>query len=160
MEQNYVNIMMETLQKKVGVLDAIIRKNEEQSRILESDITDWDAFDKNADEKSDLIDKIEEIDQGFDSLFQKVKDVLQSPAGKQTYKVQIGKMQQLITQITEKSVEIQAAEVRNKALIEKRFAQSHQRIGQSRTSSRVARDYYKNMQQAQVVAPAFLDKKN
>jgi hypothetical protein len=60
----------------------------------------------------------------------------------------------------EKSASIQAAEVRNKALIEKRFAESHQRIGQSRTSSRIARDYYKNMQQAQVVAPAFLDKKN
>ncbi len=160
MEQDYVNIMIDSLQKKIDVLDAIIRKNEEQNKIVATDITDWDTFDKNADEKSELIDKIEEIDQGFDSLFKKVETVLQSPFGKQTYRDQIAKMQQLITLITEKSVAIQAAEVRNKTLIEKRFAESHQRIGQSRTSSKVARDYYRNMQQTQVVAPAFLDKKN
>lgn len=160
MEQDYVNIMIDSLQKKIVVLDAIIRKNEEQNKIVMTENTDWDAFDKNADEKSELIDKIEEIDQGFDSLFKKVETVLQSPSGKQIYREQITKMQKLITLITEKSVAIQAAEARNKILIEKRFTESHQRIGQSRTSSKVARDYYRNMQQAQVVAPAFLDKKN
>jgi flagellar biosynthesis/type III secretory pathway chaperone len=160
MEQNYVNIMIDSLRKKITILDSIIRKNDEQRQIVEAQTTDWDAFDRNADEKSELIDKMEELDQGFDSLFSKVKDLLESPSGKQTYSSQIREMQFLITQITEKSVAIQSAESRNKSLIEKRFTESHQRIGQSRTSSRVARDYYRNMQQTQVVAPAFLDSKN
>lgn len=159
MEQNYVNIMVDSLHKKADILDAIIQKNEEQKTILAKDITDWDEFDKNADEKSDLIDRIEELDQGFDSLFEKVRVLLESPSGKQIYGNQIKQMQSLITQITEKSVTIQTAESRNKTLIEKRFAESHQRIGQSRTSSRIARDYYKNMLQTNVVAPAFLDSK-
>ncbi len=160
MEANYVNIMIGSLQKKIEILEGIIQKNEEQKKILEEESTDWDAFDKNADEKSDLIDGIDELDQGFDSLFSKVKDLLGSSDGRQKYKSQIERMQSLIRRITEMSVEIQAAEVRNKALVEKRFSESHQRIGQSRASSKVARDYFKSMQQAHVVAPAFLDKKN
>ena len=159
MEQNYVNIMVDSLHKKIDILDAIIIKNDEQRQIVENADTDWDSFDRNADEKSELIEKMEELDQGFDNLFARVKDLLESPSGKQVYSRQIKEMQSLIKQITEKSVAIQSAESRNKSLIEKRFSESHQRIGKTRTSSRIARDYYKNMQQAQVVAPAFLDSK-
>ncbi len=159
MEENYITIMIESLQNKADVLDQIIHKNEEQTRILQSEITDWDAFDRNADEKSDLIEKLDKLDVGFDQLFAKVESELGSPAGKQRYKEQIRKMQELITKITEKSVSIQRVEVQNKQLVEKRFAESHQRFGQSRSTSRVAMDYYKNMQQTHVVSAAFLDQK-
>ena len=159
MEQNYIMIMLDSLQKKSGVLDNIIKKNEEQTEILKEENTDWDAFDRNADEKSELIDKMDQLDEGFEDLFEKVKATIETPEGKQKYAIQIKAMQKLISEITEKSVTIQAAETRNKQLVEKCFKQSHQRIGQSRNTSRVARDYYKNMQQTHVVPPAFLDSK-
>ncbi len=159
MKENYITIMIESLQNKVGILDSIIQKNEEQTKILQSENTDWDAFDRNADEKSELIEKMDKLDVGFDQLFAKVENELSSAEGKQQYKTQIHKMQDLITKITEKSVSIQRVEARNKQLVEKRFTESHQRFGQSRSTSRVAMDYYKNMQQTHIVSAAFLDQK-
>lgn len=159
MEENYIIIMIESLQKKLAVLDRIIQCNEEQTEILKEENTDWDEFDRNADEKVGLIDQMDRLDQGFDQVFAEIEPLLTSPEGKQQYREQIRQMQELIGQITEKSVSIQATEARNKQLVEQRFTQSHQRFGQSRNSSRIARDYYKSMQQTQFVSPAFLDSK-
>ena len=160
MEDNYIIIMAEVLQKKLSVLEQIMMKNDEQTDILKEEQTDWDAFDRNADEKAELIDQMAELDAGFDRVFTKVEPILSSDEGAAIYRFQIKQMQGLIRQITEKSVSIQATEARNKQLVEQRFAQSHKKFGQSRNSSRIARDYYRNMQQTQVIAPAFLDKKN
>ncbi len=159
MEEKYIMIMLDSLQKKSGVLSDIIKKNGEQSQILKEEETDWDAFDRNADEKMELIERIDELDEGFDQLFEKVKMLLESQEGKDRYGEQIRRMQQLIREITDKSTSIQATESRNKKLVEQRFQQSRQKIGQSRNSSRIVRDYYRNMQQTQVVPPAFLDNK-
>lgn len=160
MEDNYIIIMVEVLQEKLGVLEQIIAKNDEQTEILKEEQTDWDAFDRNADEKAKLIDQMGELDAGFDRVFVKVESILSSDEGMTTYRSQIKQMQDLIRQITEKSVSIQATEARNKQLVEQRFTQTHKRFGQSRNSSRIARDYYRTMQQTQVIPPAFLDKKN
>ncbi len=159
MEEKYIIIMIESLQKKLTVLDHISQKNDEQTKILNEEQTDWEAFDRNADEKSELIEQLDQIDEGFELLFEKIKSAIASETGKSRYKKQIEQMQDLIERITEKSVSIQAVEVRNKQMVEKRFMQSHQKFGFSRNSSRIARDYYKNMQQTQVVTPAFLDSK-
>ena len=151
--------MLDSLQKKSEVLSDIIKKNGEQSQILKEEETDWDAFDRNADEKMELIGQLDELDEGFDQLFERVKTLLESQEGKARFGEQIRKMQELIREITDKSASIQATEARNKQLVEQRFQQSRQKIGQSRNSSRIARDYYRNMQQMQVVSPAFLDNK-
>ena len=159
MDNNYISIMIESLQEKIKILDEIILKNREQADILNVEETDWDAFDENADAKGLLIDRMDDLDKGFDNLFEQVKAALSGDEGRKKYAGQIKTMQELIRSITEKSVEIQASESRNKQLVEKRFAQSHQRIGRSRNTSRAAMDYYKNMQNTHVVTPAFLDSK-
>ena len=159
MDENYIIIMIESLQNKIDVLDQIIRCNDQQTEILKDEVTDWDAFDRNADEKAALIEQMNKLDQGFDQVFAEIEGLLVSSDGKTKYREQIRRMQSLISQITERSVSIQSTEARNKQLVERRFAQSHQRFGQSRNSSRVARDYYRNMQQTQVVSPTFLDSK-
>ena len=61
MEQKYIMIMLDSLQKKSEVLSDIIKKNGEQSQILKEEETDWDAFDRNADEKMELIGQLDEI---------------------------------------------------------------------------------------------------
>jgi hypothetical protein len=68
-------------------------------------------------------------------------------------------MQKLITQITEKSVSIQAEEERNKKLIESRFSREKSRIKSGRSQSRVALDYYNNMNKLNHVDSQFWDKK-
>ncbi|MCR5418315.1 MAG: flagellar protein FlgN [Lachnospiraceae bacterium] len=151
--------MIESLQNKIAVLDEIIIKNDDQTKILNQDDVDWDSFDRNADEKLELIERMDKLDEGFERLFEKIKELLGTEEGKRAYARQIRTMQSQISIITEKSVSIQAVEARNKQLVEQKFSQSHKRLGQSRNTSRVAMDYYKNMQQTHVVTPAFLDSK-
>ena len=90
-------------------------------------------------------------------MYNKVgKTVADNPSA---YKEQLSKMQKLITEVTEKSVSIQAEEERNKALIESRFNREKNRIKSGRSSSKVAMDYYNSMNKLHHVDSQFWDKK-
>lgn len=90
---------------------------------------DWDAFDRGTDAKSDLINALNQLDQGFETVFAHVGELLQSPEGKKTYAQQIRTLQELITEVTDKSVELQADEARNKAAVEKSFRSTEPESG-------------------------------
>ena len=68
-------------------------------------------------------------------------------------------MQELVTKVTETSVTIQAQEARNKQLVERYFSKQRAGIKKSRTASKAAYDYYKNMNNANHVPPQFMDSK-
>ncbi len=159
MEKQYLSIMEQSLEKKVGILDRIIAKNEEQKIILNDPNMKWEDFDDNANRKMELIEEIDKLDEGFEDLFERVKEELQAPGGKEKYAQEIVRMQELIRQITEKSASVQAQEARNKTLVEQYFQQSRERIRKGRTSSKAAMDYYKSMSQASFTQPHFLDNK-
>ena len=159
MEKQYLAIMEQSLEKKIGILDRIIAKNQEQNAILNDPNMKWEDFDDNANRKMELIEEIDKLDEGFEDLFERVKEELESPGGKEKNAAQIVRMQELIRQITEKSTSIQAQEARNKVLVEQYFQQSRERIRKGRTSSKAAMDYYKSMSQASFTQPHFLDNK-
>ena len=62
MGNDYISIMVQSLQKKLEVLNGIIEKNVEQRQILEQEELDTDAFEQNIKLKSDLVDQIEILD--------------------------------------------------------------------------------------------------
>ena len=159
MEKQYLAIMEQSLEKKIGILDRIIAKNQEQNAILNDPNMKWEDFDDNANRKMELIEEIDKLDEGFEDLFERVKEELESPGGKEKNAAQIVRMQELIRQITEKSTSIQAQEARNKVLVEQYFQQSRERIRKGRTSSKAAMDYYKSMSQTSFAQPHFLDDK-
>ena len=159
MEKQYLSIMEQSLEKKIEILDCIISKNQEQNVLLNDPNMKWEDFDDNANQKMELIEEIDKLDEGFEDLFERVKEQLESPDGKEKYVQQIIRMKELIRQITEKSTSIQAQEARNKTLVEQYFQQSRERIRQGRTSSKAAMDYYKNMSQASFSQSHFLDNK-
>ncbi|EOT22441.1 hypothetical protein C805_03289 [Eubacterium sp. 14-2] len=157
MGNDYVSVMIQSLQKKVQVLDEIIEKNKEQQQILEQEEFDGDAFEQNVEEKGNLIDHINFLDEGFEELYSRVKAVLETE--KQAHKEDILLMKQLITEITEKSVTIQSEEVRNRRLVERRFSQERKKVKSMRNSSTVAKQYYTNMAKLNYVDAQFMDKK-
>ena len=159
MGKQYLSIMEQSLEKKIGILDQIITKNEEQNAILKDPNMKWEDFDENANCKMQLIEEIDKLDEGFEDLFERVKDELESPNGKEKYAAEVLRMQNLIRQITEKSASIQAQEARNKTLVEQYFQQSRERIRKGRTSSKAAMDYYKSMSQTSFTQAHFLDNK-
>ena len=96
MEKQYLSIMEESLEKKIGILDRIIAKNKEQTDILNNPDMKWEDFDDNANQKMELIEEIDKLDEGFEDLFERVKEELQSPGGKEKHSDSIARMQGMI----------------------------------------------------------------
>ena len=157
MIENYLQILEESLHKKMDVLDRIEEVNKCQEQMLKAELVLDDDFDQCITDKGVLIDELKKLDEGFESLYEHIK--VQLSTGKEQYKVQIATLQKLITEVTEKGVSIQAQEARNKILVEQFFTKRKQELQKGRRSSKVALDYYRNMNQSQVVMPQFMDKK-
>ena len=68
-ENSYIQVLIQSLHQKVEALDSIIEKNKEQYEILSAEEADMDAFEKNIEEKSQYIDKIVFLDDGFEEIY-------------------------------------------------------------------------------------------
>lgn len=158
MLNSYLSILEESLRKKLAVLEQIEEVSNAQAALIKEEHFELQRFDEMVDEKDDFINQLEELDNGFETLYDKVREELLKDRSK--HEQQIRHMQELIGQITDKSVSIQAKESRNKAAIEQYFKREKQSIGQGRRSVKAAYDYYQNMSNTNVQASLFLDRKN
>ena len=156
-DNQYITIMLQSLRKKEKVLNSIIQINKRQKEELENPSLDPDDVDKTVEEKSKLIEQLELLDNGFEKLYEKVREELQT--NKELYKDEILQMQGSIRALTEKSMEIQAQEARNKQLMEQKFTSVKKQVREIRSSQKVVNQYYKNMMKKGYVEPHFLDNK-
>lgn len=157
MNGQYLNILIESLQKKIDVLEEIERISKRQSEIVTVQPVDFEEFDRCVDDKDVCLEQLSRLDEGFETLYGKVGQELE--ANKQLYAEQIKVCQKLIAVITEKSVSIQALEARNKQSIEDIFRKERRGYGQGKRSMDVARNYYRNMNNTNVIPPHFMDQK-
>ena len=157
MTGNYLTLLEESLQKKLQVMEEIQQYNLRQQELFQSGEADIDRFDEYVEEKGKLIDKLNELDDGFENLYSKVAKELAD--NREKYTDQIKRLKGLVTQVTESSVTIQAQEARNKKLIEDFFRKERESISMNRKTSKAAYDYYKNMNRSAVVLPQFMDNK-
>ncbi|MCM1185064.1 MAG: flagellar protein FliT [Lachnoclostridium sp.] len=155
--ENYLDILEESLHKKLEVLGKIEDYNTKQHEIFSEEKASLDEFDEAIEEKGRLIEQLTRLDDGFESLYAKVSEELQSNRVK--YAEQIKRMQELVKQVTDKSVSVQAQEARNKILIEEYFAKERAGIRHNRKSSKAAFDYYKSMSSVAAANPQFMDSK-
>ncbi|MCR5279777.1 MAG: flagellar export chaperone FlgN [Lachnospiraceae bacterium] len=143
MSNPYITALIESLEKKISVLDEIITKNKEQAELLRSDPFSFEDFDKNTEEKGVLIFRLEKLDDGFESLYARVKEELD--ANREQYASEIKHMQDLIREITNKSTSIQAEEARNKAALEAVFKSERDRIKTGRSGVKALQSYNQAM---------------
>lgn len=73
MEQTYIDIMIQSLEKKEQVLDRIIELDIKQKNQLEDPQLTPDDFDEVVEAKSRLIDQLNNLDSGFEKLFERIK---------------------------------------------------------------------------------------
>lgn len=142
----YVKIMIESLQKKIEILDRLIVKTNAQTELIAGknfDEVDWVRFDVLNEEKGTGIERIEELNEGFESLYQNMKQEING--NKEAYAEEIKTMQVLISQITDRSVVIETTEQRNKQEIDRIALASRSQIRDTKKSIKVATDYYKTM---------------
>lgn len=154
---DYLKVLEESLSKKLTVLQALLEASNRQGELAEEDSFDLDAFEATMDQKEELLSQLEKLDEGFDSVFQKVEAEVKK--NKEFYKEEILELQKLIRQCTDISVEIQAVEARNKAKLSVRFADQQKELRQIKTSNKVASTYYKSMTNTQNTDSYYMDQK-
>ena len=154
-----LDMLEESLIKKLDVMKKIQQENARQKELLSSPETlDVETFDKTLDIKGEYIDKLLLLDDGFQSLFDRVKKEIGDH--KELYAEQIKRLQALIHDITDLSASIEAEEHRNKKLAEKYVSITRERMNQSRHSSAAAFNYYQTMNNFKNIPPQFMDTKN
>ena len=156
--ENHLTILSESLDQKIAVLQDIQAYNQKQEKALTEQTPDLDSFDEALEEKEELIQRLEKLDEGFETLYAKIAEQLSG--NRETYAEQIRELQEKIRKVTEMSVTIQAQEARNKKLIEEYFSKAKNGIRQGRQNSKAAYDYYRNMSGANLTAPQYMDSKN
>lgn len=137
------SILSDSLDKKIEVLKKIQTYNEEQEKAFTEAEPDMSSFDVAIEEKEKLIQEVLKLDQGFETMYKRVKAELDGHRGE--YKDQIAELQKKITVITELSNAVQVKEARNKKLIENYFAKQRVEIKQSRQRAKAAYGYQKSM---------------
>ena len=149
--------MIQSLKKKEEVLDSMIRINQRQKEELDNPSLDPDDFDATFAEKEKLIEQLDTLDNGFQELFEKIREDLTQHQAE--YRDEIAQMQECIRRLTAKSADIQTQEARNKALMEQKFASVRRQVKEVRKSQKIVNQYYKNMMKTNYVEPQFTDKK-
>lgn len=157
MEQTYISIMLQSLKKKLAVLEEIVRLDDLQKDQLTAEDSSADDFDKTVEDKSKMIEQLEQLDSGFEKLYAQVESELKDNKG--AHAEEIRQMQELIRSITDKSVMIQAQEARNKELMMQKFGAIKRQAKCVRANSKAITGYYKTMDRTKFMDPQFVEKK-
>ena len=158
MTDSYLQMMIESLVMKRDILQQISELNISQANMAMMDNSSFNdsEFYSNIEQKGELIDKLLELDKGFEALFERVKASIGD--NKQAYLEQIKQLQGLIKEITALSVKVQAQESRNKVIVGRKFNRMKADIQNAKKSTKTASAYYK-VQRNIDYAPQFMDKK-
>lgn len=157
MSLSSAQVLVESLEKKSRILDEISKENEVQERLFKQEELDLEALDASSERMGELAEKLELLDEGFEAVYDRIREELIE--NKSAYREEIKRMQQLIAQITEKVVGINAARMRNKVQAENRFKASRQQIGKASSKIKASQNYYNHMNSLNYVAPQFYDSK-
>lgn len=153
----YIEILTDSLRKKITVLKKIEEANKKQRLILQSEDATPDDLEDSLEEKDHLIDELNSLDNGFEETFKHVSEELQT--NKEKHKAEIKTMQDLIREITDLSVELQREEKENKDLADKRFANVREKARRVRASKAAVNKYYRSTGRVDYDTPQFFDNK-
>lgn len=153
----YIQVMIQSLNRKIEVLEKIIEYTQEQEFVLREEEVNLDQFGDLIDEKQNWIEQLNLLDTGFEKLFERVKEEFQ--LHREQYQAEIVEMQDLIKEITDLSVVLQTSELRNKVRFEQYSANKKKEIRAFKMNNSSATKYYQNMANQHQGQSYFLDKK-
>ena len=144
--QQYVNMLIDILEKQILTLEAIIEVTEEQGRLAEADNFDDTAFDDTLTRKDVLIMRLNELDDGFPSVYDKVRKEVRANSSK--YEESIAKMQDLIRKCTDIGMRIKTLEARNRDKLVNCFSGKKKEYSAKQAAATVANKYSVTMKNA------------
>jgi len=155
--ETYLSVLINSLSSKNMLLSDLLDLTGQQESIINEQELDYERFNSVIEEKDRLIKKIQEIDDGFELIYNRVKEALTKD--KQKYEDKIKLMQQLIKDIMDKGVRLEVLEKRNKMKMEIYFSNKRNELKTSKINSRTVANYYKSMSNQHAEESYFFDTK-
>lgn len=153
----YINILKDTLKKKIQLLDTLLEETNLQESSLALEEVDIDTFQKCVEQKEILIEQLNKLDDGFELVYERFGDAIKENKGK--HQEDIRELQECIRKIMEKSSLLQNKEKNNKMKFEHYLVNKKAEIRSFKVSSKAVGNYYKNMSEGYQGEAIFLDKK-
>ncbi len=139
----YISIMVDSLKKKIEVLERLRDDTLKQEELLSREELDFDAFNKTIESKDKSLMRLNELDDGFMEVYTKIASVLKED--KDSYENEITYMKELVRRITDCSTTLTALEERNKIKLSIHLNRGKQKIKDYKQSSKTVAAYYKNI---------------
>lgn len=156
-EKEYLELLIQSLKKKLLLLNRITVLNQDQKEILQDENAEPDALDINVRDKDDLVRQIVALDAGFNEVYAHIKDLMERDHG--AYETQLDEMRELIRRIMEKDASVRADEQRNYKLAQQKFADVKKQVREMKASQKMVNSYYQNMMRQKPGDAMFLDNK-
>ena len=153
----YLDMLQDSLKKKLDILNRIMRYQKEESDMLQSESMQMEAFDKSIHEKVVLAESIDSLDDGFEQVYDRIREEM--IRNKERYAGSIRAMQNMIAEISEKNILIQAEENRLRMEVDNFAKRESALLRQKRDPGKAARSYFNNMKKLNYVGSQFMDKK-
>lgn len=157
MADNYVQVLIDTLTEKELTLRKILEITKLQEELSKKDTYAMEDMEKTLDEKEIQISRVNYLDEGFQSVYERIRSELRKNNDK--YKVEIAALQDKIRICMDIANEIQVLEDRNRNRFSALFAKTRKQYTTSKTQANVAQNYAKIMNKAKVLDSYFVDKK-
>lgn len=155
--QTYIKILQDTLVKKNQILDELLLLTVQQEMILDNSIMDYDKFEICISHKEILINQINDLDDGFETLYERVR--VGVPDLNEDSKSLIMDMQNFIKDIMIKSTKLQALEHKNKLKFDLFLTSQKREIRTMKMNNKTSTSYYGNMSGQNLNNSFFFDKK-
>ena len=156
-EKQYLEVLIQSLKKKLMILNRISVLNQDQRDILQDENSDPDAFDINVRDKDRLVSQIVELDAGFDEVYAHIKELMERDHS--VYEEQLQEMRELIRLIMAKDASVRAEEQRNYALAQRKFASVKSKVREVKASQKMVNSYSRTMMGQKSGDSMFLDNK-
>lgn len=153
-----IDLMVESLEKKKFFLEEILRYTKEQATLLTEEELDLRSFNNIMKNKQIHIEKLLQLDQGFESLFERIRTTITKHPD--IYKEAINRMQVLIKETTDLGVEVQVQEQRNKLKFDAKSKNVKGEVKAFRNHRSAMQKYQNNYNKQQKAdSPHFFDSK-
>lgn len=141
--KTYLSLISDSVAKKETLLSELILETMKQAGCFKDDDFDDAKYDEIYEKKMNMIHEIETLDEGFHSLYDRIKEELKE--NKYAYENEIKELQEKIKSVTDKGLRLQKLENDNRQKFEVMLSRQRSRVKEYKVSKKTAATYYKNM---------------
>ena len=157
MDENYVQVLIDTINKKEETLCRILEITQEQEQISKAEEYDSDRMERTLNDKEIQIARLNHLDEGFQTVYDRIASELRNHM--EDYKEDILVLQDKIRICTELGNAIRVLEDRNRNRFSQLFSRARQEYSASKNRANVAQNYFKTMNNSKIMDAYFVDKK-